>query len=293
MYRGLSCLAISLTLLSGCVSKSAFEQKEAEVELARESLQQLENEYQQQAERNRQLLQDRTRLNRELTGLIEEKSTLQQDMIRARADRERAERLFEARNAEAGQALTELRTTVDTLTAENRRLAQQLESEQQARTAQVEEIKGTYEELVGLLEAEIERGEVTISELEGQLTVNMVEQILFASGKAEVKAGGLKVLRQVGDILKGVEDKQIRVEGHTDNVPISPRLQDVYPSNWDLAAARAINVVRFLEREVGIPAERLQATSFGEYRPVASNETPRGRAQNRRIQIVLVPPKEQ
>jgi len=292
MYRLTTCLLVVLSILAGCVSKSAYEQKEAEVLLLDSTLEQLEEQYQEQAERNRQLIQDRTELNQRLTEIIEEKSALQQDVLRARADRERAEHLFETRNAEAGKALTELRTTIDSLTQENRQLAQQLENERQVRKAQVEEIKGTYEELVDLLETEIERGEITISELEGQLTVNMVEQILFSSGKAEVKSKGLKVLRQVGDILKGVEDKLIRVEGHSDNIPISPRLRDVYPSNWDLAAARAINVVRFLEQGIGIPGERLLATSYGEHRPVASNETREGRAKNRRIQIVLVPPDE-
>jgi len=278
-----------LALLTGCVSKGVYTQKEQEAALLAETLSQLEETYQELAERNRELLRDRTDLNRQLTEAIETQSALRQDVMRAQADRARAEHLFETRNAEAGQALTELRTTVDQLTEANRELTQQLDSERQARTSQVAEIKGTYDELVELLEAEIKRGEVTISELEGQLTVNMVEQILFDSGKAEVKTKGLKVLRQVGEILRGVADKQIRVEGHTDNVPISPRLRSTYPSNWELSAARALNVVHFLEKDVGIPPERLFAAAFGEHQPIASNESGTGRAQNRRIQIVLVP----
>ena len=117
-----------------------------------------------------------------------------------------AEHLFETRNAEAGKTLTGLRSEVDALTESNRQLNDQLEQERQMRQAQVQDIKGTYDELVGLLESEIAAGEVTISELEGKLTVNMVEQILFDSGKAEVKKQGVKVLRQVGEVLRNVSD---------------------------------------------------------------------------------------
>jgi hypothetical protein len=80
-----------------------------------------------------------------------------------------------------------------------------------------------------------------------------------------------------------------QVEGHTDNVPVSPRLQDTFPSNWELSTARASNVVRFLQDRVGIPGERLSSCGFGQYRPLADNTTAAGRAENRRIQIVLVP----
>jgi len=280
---------ILLLALCGCVSKSSYLEKEQEAALLQETLQQLEEQYQQQAERNQQLLRDRTDLNQRLTTAIEESSGLRQDVLRARADRERAERLFKTRNAEAGQTLTEQRNEIDTLTEQNRQLSDNLEQERQMRQTQVQEIKGTYDELVGLLESEIAAGEVTISELEGKLTVNMVEQILFDSGKAEVKKQGVKVLRQVGEVLQNVAEKMIRVEGHTDNIPISPRLSSTFASNWELSAARALNVVHFLEKQVGIPGERLFAAAFGANQPLASNQTREGRAQNRRIQIVLVP----
>jgi chemotaxis protein MotB len=90
-------------------------------------------------------------------------------------------------------------------------------------------------------------------------------------------------------VLKNTKNKIIRVEGHTDNVPIHSRLQAQYPSNWELSAARATNVVRFLQDQAGIAPERLQAIGMAEYRPVASNKTPAGRGQNRRIEITLVP----
>jgi chemotaxis protein MotB len=129
---------------------------------------------------------------------------------------------------------------------------------------------------------------VTISELRGRLTVNMVDAILFDSGKAEVKKGGIAVLKKVVSTLQDVTDKEIRVEGYTDNVPISGALVKKYPTNWELSAARAINVARYLQ-EQGIDPSRLSAVAYGEYKPVGDNATPEGRAKNRRIEIVLVP----
>ncbi len=89
-------------------------------------------------------------------------------------------------------------------------------------------------------------------------------------------------------MLKGVDDRVIRVEGHTDNLIIHGTFAKKYPTNWDLSAARAVNVVRYLQ-EQGIDPMTLSAIAFGEYEPVASNDTEEGRAQNRRIEIVLIP----
>jgi chemotaxis protein MotB len=103
-----------------------------------------------------------------------------------------------------------------------------------------------------------------------------------------VKPEGLVVLGKVIEILKTVNDKSIRIEGHTDNKPIMGPLTQRYPTNWELSAARAITVSRYLEKQ-GIAPGLLSASAFGEFKPVADNTTPEGRAKNRRIEIVLVP----
>jgi chemotaxis protein MotB len=139
------------------------------------------------------------------------------------------------------------------------------------------------------MEKEIEDGHVTITQLADRLSVSMVDKILFPSGEAEITPEGLKVLERVGTILKNTQDKMIRVEGHTDNVPIHPNLQDKFATNWELSTARATNVVRFLQDKVGIKGIRLQAVGMSEYHPVASNSTGAGRSQNRRIEINLLP----
>ena len=275
--------------LSGCVSRGHYDLKAAEAEQLQQLAHGLEIDYQQLLEHRDQLASINSELGDKLTKALENTSAQQQDLLRARADLERLEGILTARSAETGATLSTLRQNVDRLEEENRELKLLVEQERVAREARVAELKSTYDDLVGLMDAEIKRGEVTISELQGQLTVNMVDRILFDSGKADIKPGGLEVLRRVGGILKGAADKNIQVEGHTDNVPISPRLKETFPSNWELSTTRATTVLRFLQDSAGIDGSRLSATGFGQYRPQADNDTPEGRSQNRRIQIVLVP----
>lgn len=283
-------LLLALTLLvSGCVSKANYQRKADEAMQLAETVRGLESDYQQLARHKETLIASNDDLHRQLTAALENSSSLQQDLLRARADIDRLEKVLSARSEETGKALAEMRQTIDQLQAENQQLAQQVEQERIAREARIAQMKSTYDELVQKMETEIQRGEITISELQGKLTVNMVERILFDSGKADIKPAGLEVLKRVGDILKEVADKNILVEGHTDNIPISPRLQQTFPSNWELSTARATTVVRFLQERIGIPGERLTACGFGPYSPVAANDSAEGRAQNRRIQIQLVP----
>lgn len=170
-------------------------------------------------------------------------------------------------------------------------LALQLE-EQKKRVVQVETVREetskTYAQMIEKMKSEIAEGQVTITELKGRLTVNMVDAILFDSGKADIKPEGRQVLQKVAEVIGQAEDKAIRVEGHTDNVKIGGALARAFASNWELSAARAINVARYLQR-LGVDPALLSAAAYGEYRPVSENDTPEGRAKNRRIEIVLVP----
>lgn len=92
--------------------------------------------------------------------------------------------------------------------------------------------------------------------------------------------------------MKQAKEKRIKVEGHTDNVPIHPNLKGQFDSNWELSIARATNVVRFLVEEVGLNAGIIEASGFGEHRPTSTNKTRGGRAKNRRIEIRLLPLRE-
>ena len=181
-----------------------------------------------------------------------------------------------------------LKARVDELTKQVAEQKERVADLEMIKEQKVQEVSSEYNSMIDKMKAEIAQGQVTITELKGKLTVNMVEAVLFDSGKAEVKKEGLVVLQKVVDVLKDAKDKVIRVEGHTDNVPIAGALARVYPTNWELSAARAVNVTRFLQAQ-GIDPAQLSAVGYGEFKPVADNETKEGKAKNRRIEIVLIP----
>ena len=174
-------------------------------------------------------------------------------------------------------------------TAEISRLHQLSESLKMEKEETTKQIKDTYEELVQELEGEIQEGVIKITRAKEKLSMNLVEKILFDSGSSELKPQGIKVLKKVGQALQKVTDREIRVEGHTDNVPVSNRISERFPSNWELSSARATTVARYLQEKEGVNPRRLAVSGYASYRPVVSNGTPQGKAQNRRIEIVLVP----
>src|SRR5205823_4258706 len=134
-----------------------------------------------------------------------------------------------------------------------------LEEERAAKEAEIQRLTQTHADLTKSLEAEIAKGDIRIKQVRDRLTINMVDRVLFDSGQGQVKPAGLRVLKQVRDILKNVTDKQIRIEGHTDNVPIGGKLKTRFPSNWELSTARATSVVRYLIEEGGVNRANLSA----------------------------------
>ena len=137
------------------------------------------------------------------------------------------------------------------------------------------------------LKDQIAAQEVEVVEEADKLKVIFVDKILFDSGSVDINARGRELLRVMADALKNANQQEILVEGHTDNVPLSAALKKRFPSNWELSTARAAAVVRFLQNEAGIKPERLSASGYSFYRPVAPNTTTEGRRQNRRIEIIL------
>ncbi|MGI6752289.1 MAG: OmpA family protein [Anaerovoracaceae bacterium] len=116
------------------------------------------------------------------------------------------------------------------------------------------------------------------------LVVSLNNAVFFDSGSAEIKSDYKNSLLEIGKIICTM-DNFIRIEGHTDNVPMS---SEIFPSNWDLSAARAANVVRLFLQGAGGAPEKMIAVGYGEYRPVADNNTDAGRTKNRRIDIIVM-----
>ncbi len=168
-------------------------------------------------------------------------------------------------------------------------LRNELSLQVQAKEEEIAKLQGTYQELEAKMKEEIEKGDIRLSQSGGRIKVDLVDKILFDVGEASVTERGAEVLSRVGGVLAAVEDKKIQVSGHTDALDISERLAGKYPTNWELAAARATNVVRFLEEKANVPGRRLVAAAYGPWEPISSNKTAGGRARNRRIEIVLTP----
>jgi chemotaxis protein MotB len=259
---------------SGClVAESTYLKKVEEADGASKELAELKQKY-------KKLVEENTALKSKFNRLTEDAAVLA-------ADKKQLEGILRAKSDTLSKNISEMRQQVAELKVENDKLTGDVTELQKAKEEKVKEVSGTYEQLLANMKNEISQGQVTISELKGKLTVNLEAAILFDSGRADVKPEGLDILNKMVETLKNVSDKAIRIEGHTDMVQISGALTRTFPTNWELSAARAINVTKFLQQQ-GIDPRNLSAAAFAEYKPVADNGTKEGRAKNRRIEITLV-----
>jgi chemotaxis protein MotB len=136
------------------------------------------------------------------------------------------------------------------------------------------------------LQSELAANQVQIKTLNDELTVSMVNELLFPSGSADLNRDGKSVLNKIMPTLKTISDKRIEVRGYTDNVPIKGTLKRRYKSNWELSTSRATSVLEYLQSG-GVAPNLLSARGFGEYQPVAPNDSSENRAKNRRTDIVI------
>lgn len=154
---------------------------------------------------------------------------------------------------------------------------------------QLDQSKGSLTEaerdLLKALRPEIAKGTVSVNQSGDALTINLASSLLFDSGQDQLKAGGADALQRVGGVLKGFPEKQVHVAGYTDNVPIKGALKKKFPSNKELSDARAESAAHAL-RDGGVTGN-LSAAGHGEANPVASNNTPEGRAKNRRVEVIV------
>ncbi|UCB48633.1 MAG: OmpA family protein [Deltaproteobacteria bacterium] len=272
---GLFLFVLTVVVSGSCVSEEKYRMKERESEKLSGQLTSLKSE--------------KNDLEKERTELRLKVLSLEGEMTRLKQDNTNLEEILKAKSGTLSKEIADLRKQNKTLREENEALQAKAKALEVEKTEEILGVKTMYEDLVQDMESEIKKGKITITQLKGKLKVNMVDEILFDSGRATIKAQGVKVLERVGKVLLNVKDQTIRIEGHTDNVPIGPELAKRYPTNWELSVARAIAVARYLQEEVGVDPRLISATGHGQYQPIASNETEQGRTRNRRIEIVLVP----
>lgn len=145
--------------------------------------------------------------------------------------------------------------------------------------------KTLLKDLTGHLSSLIGAGKLSLTLVHGRMVLKLKSEVLFASGKANLRDAGKTTLESIAAALKKVKGRHFQVAGHTDNQPIK---KADFASNWELSAARAVEVVRFLQSQ-GVPPSSLSAAGFSEYQPVARNKSGWGRQRNRRIEITLLP----
>lgn len=157
--------------------------------------------------------------------------------------------------------------------------------EMQKRRKESEKRLAEFSELTSKFSKLVNAGKLSVKVVNGRMTVALSTDILFPSGSAKLSPAGLASIKEVTQLLTSLEGRKYQIEGHTDNVPIK---SSQYPSNWELASARAMTVLKMM-LESGMPPERISGASYADTQPVAGNDTSEGKAQNRRIAIVIVP----
>lgn len=153
------------------------------------------------------------------------------------------------------------------------------------RKAETDRRIAEYHSLLSRFQRLIDAGKLRVKIVDGRMVVQLSSDILFSSGSAMLSKDGKVSVVEVAGVLAQIPERTFQVEGHTDDVPIKT---EQYPSNWELASARALTVLRAMT-DSGLAAARVSAASFADTRPAAANDTPEGKAQNRRIEIVVVP----
>lgn len=265
-----SSIAVAIALCSGlslgCVSAKEYEALEQDLAKARQELTKTRGE-----------VQDLS------VALTEAESTV--GVLDARVtELEQALALAESRASEAEAELAGVLKESSQLEASVEDMQQALAELKRLR-AQAEARAAVYRNVLDKFKSLIDNGKLKAKIVDGRMVLELQTDILFDSGKAELSELGTATITEVGQLLAELPDRKFQVEGHTDNVPIKNKR---YPSNWELASARAINVVKAMI-EAGMNPALVSAAAFADTRPSASNETEEGRAANRRIEIVIVP----
>jgi chemotaxis protein MotB len=219
---------------------------------------------------------------------------------------------LEGQLAEATRNYTQAQQTIDTLSNENQAMSSRLEelgedvsqlrAQGEQLTTDLQEARARAEELarrerqhqerlaalrtmLGRFRAMIQSGRLRVRIVRGRMVIELSSNILFESGSADLSDEGREALAEVAEVLREIPNRNFQVAGHTDNVPVR---RSRFRSNWQLSTARALEVVEFLEEE-GVAQTVLSAAGYGQYAPVANNDEETGRAENRRIEIVLMP----
>ena len=274
-------LIASGLLVGACVTTGTYDKKVAE-------LQKVTADHDQAAAAREKALQSR------VDDLQKRIAELEKQLTAAVTERDGLRKSLDDTTALAGEMkkrLEKLGQNVDKLTGEKGELARTLEDakvrleELRKQKAAAEARAATFRNLVARLKSMIDAGQLKVIIRDGRMVIQLESDVLFDSGKTNIKPDGQTALAKLAPVLAGITDRKYLVTGFTDDVPIHTQR---FPSNWELSTARAVEVVKFLVAS-GLKPQQVAAAGYSEFDPVVANDTPEHRAQNRRIEIVLQP----
>jgi chemotaxis protein MotB len=279
--------ALALLAVTACVTSGTYNKKIGELDAMRK-------ERDANADHARSLADQLTQQQKNYLELQGKLADAQAQLDTATTDKANLQKQLDDGSALVGTLrarLEKLGQNVDALTKEKGQLSQAMTDaatrldELKKQAAAAEARAATFRNLITKLRAMIDSGQLSVAIRDGRMIIALPNDILFDSGKTDVKPVGRLALAKVAQVLATMPDRSFLVAGHTDDVPIRTEL---FPSNWELSTRRAVEVVHYLIAQ-GMPPKQLAAGGYGEFDPVAANDSPEQRAKNRRIEIVLQP----
>ncbi len=265
---------VAALLAGGCVTTKTYDKKVAELDALRAA-------------------HDKSAADKQ-RALEAQLADAQAHLASVRAERDKTQKQLDDAQAlvlDLKQRLEKLGQNVDKLAHEKGQLdatladAKSRLEDLRKQKAAAEARAQTFRNLVAQLRSMIDAGKLKVVIRDGRMIIALPNDVLFDSGKTAIKPDGVAALTQVAEVLATIPDRHFLVAGDTDDVPIHTSR---FPSNWELSTARAVEVVKLLV-DKGVKPEVLAAAGYGQFDPVAANDSPEHRAQNRRIEIVLQP----
>ena len=266
------CLALVLT---GCVSKKKFAELQGQYDKLKTEQQSLQNDYQEAKVSIAEYTSDRNSLA----------ARLEEEKQRNKELQEAYKKLQGSYQENVSQGQVNISKLVDEINASNKFIKQLVEAKSKSDSLN----QALTNKLTRSLTRE-EMNDVDVQVLKGVVYISLADNMLYKSGSYEIGERACETLSKIAKIIMDYKDYDVLVEGNTDNVPIS---QKNIRNNWDLSALRASSVVQALQNQYGVDPKRLSAAGRGEYNPVASNNTEKGKQRNRRTQIIITPKLDQ
>ena len=266
------CLALMLT---GCVSKKKYAELQGQYDKLKTEQQSLQNDYQEAKVSIAEYTSDRNSLA----------ARLEEEKQRNKELQEAYKKLQGSYQENVSQGQVNISKLVDEINASNKFIKQLVEAKSKSDSLN----QALTNKLTRSLTRE-EMNDVDVQVLKGVVYISLADNMLYKSGSYEIGERAGETLSKIAKIIMDYKDYDVLVEGNTDNVPIS---QKNIRNNWDLSALRASSVVQALQNQYGVDPQRLSAAGRGEYNPVASNNTEKGKQRNRRTQIIITPKLDQ